>query len=245
MCGTQEQTVWPTSLTALRGTVCWACYAGPLNSALSSPSVPPWLRACKTSSPGMTFTTRPQYGAGHAGMYSLSAGGEQLVTHLIHVLDRDVLSVVATITWAWTHTGAVMAFYSFLQFRLSWPHVLGASDRGAQREGHHSGLMAGKWQALPGFCRTFWLSLRWTWLSSRFCSWDCPSLKRWLKTKTSANRSLMLQQSPYHSTSSLPQFAHFQFIPVLHVEENTRECSASLYYSFHCWQQGLICDAHI
>lgn len=55
----------------------------------------------------------------------------------------------------------------------------------------------------------------------------------------------MLQQSPYHSTSSLPQFAHFQFIPVLHVEENTRECSASLYYSFHCWQQGLICDTHI
>lgn len=39
--GTQEQTVWPTSLTALRGTVCWACCAGPSNSALSSPLVPP------------------------------------------------------------------------------------------------------------------------------------------------------------------------------------------------------------
>lgn len=58
--GIPEQTAWPTSLTAPRGTACWACCAGPLNSALSSPSVPPWLRACKMSSPGMTFTTRPQ-----------------------------------------------------------------------------------------------------------------------------------------------------------------------------------------
>lgn len=69
--GTLEQTAWPTSLTAPRGTVCWACCAGPLNSALSSPLVPPWLRACKMSSPGMTFTTRPQYGVGPAGMYGL------------------------------------------------------------------------------------------------------------------------------------------------------------------------------
>lgn len=69
--GIREQTVWPTSLTAPRGTVCWACCAGHLSSALSSPSVPPWLRACKMSSPGMTFTTRPQYGAGRAGMYGL------------------------------------------------------------------------------------------------------------------------------------------------------------------------------
>lgn len=39
--GIPEQTAWPTSLTALRGTACWACCAGPFNSALSSPSVPP------------------------------------------------------------------------------------------------------------------------------------------------------------------------------------------------------------
>lgn len=198
MFGTQEQTVWPTSLTALRGTVCWACCAGPSNSALSSPSVPPWLRACKMSSPGMTYTTRPQYGGGPAGMYGLLAGGEwPLRFDLVIASTTSLRGVVAekkgsvktdrcyssswqgnAISWcpwldgtfaAWAHTESVMAFLFLLtvlatQTPLTWCEWQRSSERKASRRTDSMKM------TLPRLCRTFWVSLRWTWLGSKLCS---------------------------------------------------------------------------
>ena len=89
-------------------------------------------------------------------------------------------------------------FYVSWQFWFPRPHLPGTSDRGAQRERHYSGLTTVKWQTLPGLCKTFpsVLVLVLDITRLQVVLWDC-----WLKTRSSADERLMLQQSPHHFTS--------------------------------------------
>lgn len=144
-----------------------------------------------------------------------------------------------SITWCpWldgsaASAGAVMALYFSLQFWLPRPYLLGASDRGAKRERHHSRLTAWKLADSSRTLLDFLIVLALDMTQLQVVLWDCPSHKRWLKTKTSADRRLMLQQSPYHSIgcSAMCSFtSRVQLIPVLYVEKYF-ECSAFLYYT--------------
>lgn len=105
-------------------------------------------------------------------------------------------------------------FYFSWQFWLPRPHLPGASDRGAQRERHHGRLTAWKWQTLPRHCRIFPNVLEVDVTQLQVVLWDCPSLIGWPKTRPSADRCLMLQQSPHHSTScsSVCSFVPPEFI---------------------------------
>lgn len=214
---TRERTAWPTSPTAPRGTACWVCCARPLNSALSLPSVPPWPRACKTSSPGTTFTTKPQYGAGRAGTYGLfpvevnwlrevpqylSVAGRWIIFFLF-IFVLTALATLTLLTWCeWPRSSERKASWRTdnptmtLPRRWTIPHV----------------SLQGGPDAAPGCAQKRPIPAR------------LATKKNDKKKKQALSRPALkcCKQSPRHLTTR--SFVHFFFFfelnPTLHVEEN-------------------------